>query len=62
MPFLRNEFSKIFEEFYDEVIYRDESYLWSNEKIKIETEDLNIAMIIWNFFDFRVSSDSLGLK
>ena len=53
----------IFENFYDEVIYRDDSYLWSNEKIKIETEDLNFAMMIfWNFVDFRVSSDSLGVK
>ena len=32
-------------------------------KIKIKTEDLNFAMMIfWNFVDFRVSSDSLGVK
>ena len=31
MPFLRNEFSNIFEVlFYDYVIFKDENYLWSN--------------------------------
>ena len=36
MPFLRNEFSKIFEElFYDGVIYNNDSYLWSNIELKI---------------------------
>ena len=36
MPFLRNEFSKIFENFfYDDVIYKDDYYLWPNDKFKI---------------------------
>ena len=37
MPFLRNEFSKLFwGPFYDDVIYRDELYLWSYEENKLK--------------------------
>ena len=41
MPFLRNEFSKISDDlFEDDEIYRDDSYLWSSEeKIRLETCD-----------------------
>ena len=49
MPFLRNEFLKIFENFlgpfYDYVIFKDENNLWSNLELKIKAKDLNLSSI-----------------
>ena len=41
MPFLGNEFSKIFEDFLnDDVIYEDDSNLWSNEELEIKAKPI----------------------
>ena len=34
--FLRNEFRKFSRAFYNDEIYRTDSYLWSNENLKLE--------------------------
>ena len=44
-PFLRNEFFEFFRSFYDDVIYRDDSYLWSGEKLKIKAKERIVAMV-----------------
>ena len=46
MPFLRNEFSKNFEDFfYDGVIYRNDSYKRSTEKIKLKVKDMRLTSL-----------------
>ena len=53
-------FLKISSTFYDDAIYRDDSYIWSNKKIKIEAKDLSFKMVTW--VDSRVPSDSMGVE
>ena len=36
--------------FYDDVIYRDYSYLWSNEEIKIKAKDLRLTLVTFGDF------------
>ena len=44
MPFLRNEFfENVRGPFYDEVVFKDNSYLWSTEKLKIKIKELKLA-------------------
>ena len=71
MPFLRNEFSKSRGPFFNHVILKNDSYLWSNEKFKIKAEDLNLMFVTFKNFsalkyfpkwDSWVSSDVLGVK
>ena len=64
MPFLRNEFSKIFEAFfYDDLIYKDDSYQWSNEELKIGRPNFDPTLkISQNKWDSWVPSDSLRVK
>ena len=43
-------FQNFWEYFYDDVIYRDDSHVWSNKEFKIKTEDLNLVFVtFWNF-------------
>ena len=44
IPFLRNEFLEIFEDLFDDVIYRDNSYSRSNEELKIKL-DLRLTFV-----------------
>ena len=65
MPFLRNEFLKIFENFrgpfYDYVIFKDEKNLWSNLELKTKARDLNFTFVtFWILCNGR--ADSLGVK
>ena len=35
--------------FYDDVINKDDSYVWSNEELKIKLKDLNLILVtFWN--------------
>ena len=46
MPFLRNEFSKIFEDVFTmNVIYADDSNLWSNKGVKIKVKSLRLFFV-----------------
>ena len=49
MPFLTNDFWKIFENFrglfYDNVIFKDENNLWSNLELKTKVKDLNLTLV-----------------
>ena len=50
MPFLRNEFLNFFLDFYNDVFLEDESYLWSNEELK-----LKLKTWIWRLRHFEIS-------
>ena len=40
--------------FYDEVIFKDVSYLWSTERLKIKVKDLNLTLLtFWNLLAVR---------
>ena len=62
MPFLRNDFLKIFENlFYDYVIFKDENNLWSNLVLESKATDLNFTLVnFWILCDGH--ADSLGVK
>ena len=43
--------------FYDDVIYRDDSYLWSSEEIKIKAKRPEVDVgDVWNLVGFEMSS------
>ena len=54
MPFLRNEFLKIFENFrgpfYDYVIFKDENTLRSTLELKTKARDLNLTLVTFWIF------------
>ena len=44
--------------FYDDVIYRDDSYLWSNEWIKIKDKDVRLTLVtFWNLLAVKWSPE-----
>ena len=61
MPFLRNEFLKISENFrgpfYDYVIFKDENNLRSNLELKIKARDLYLTLLT-----FWILPPAWGLK
>ena len=60
MPFLRNEFSKTFEDlFYDDVICKDFSDVWSNEKFKIRAKNFYLMLVkFWNLLSIKCPSEN----
>ena len=47
MRFLGNEFLKFSDGLFDnDVIYRDDSYLWSNKEEKIKLESIDVGEIL----------------
>ena len=48
-------FRKFLVSFYDDVIYRDDSYLWSNEELKIKAL---LLRDFWNFLTVKFSQEN----
>ena len=65
MPFLRNEFVKIFENFrgpfYDYVIFKDKNNLLSKLELKTKARDLNFTLVTF-WILCNGYADSLGVK
>ena len=55
-------FLKFLGPFYDDVIYRDDSYLWSGEKLKIKAKDLKFFKRNIQTKEDLLSSDSVMIK
>ena len=47
--------------FYNDVIYRDDSYLWSNEELKIKAKDSKLTQN-WPKLNGFTFTDSMGAK
>ena len=52
-------FREFLRTFYDDVIYRNDSYKWPNEKVKIQEKDLRLTLLtFWYFLALKCSLEN----